>query len=1067
MPRVPLHALIWSSDQRLYESYMQGQLEQRFQPGDEAAWLAWLREVTSFAFHGACGSLNVYQEARPRGGGYWYAYHTDRGGTHKRYLGRTASVSLARLEAVAQALSNASENVFSSASPSSLPASLQAEQRLTLLSTKLSVPRLPGSLVERDRLQAPLDEALSTPLTLLAASAGWGKTTLLSTWANRHPRAVAWLSLDSLDTDPFRFWAAVIAALRTRVPGIGALALALLRSPQPPPFSAILTALLNDLAEHVAPLVLLLDDYQVIDDPLIQESVTFWVEHLPAHVHLLLSSRVDPDLPLPRWRARGQLLEIRTDEVRFRPEEASLFLRQAMDLALSEEEVLTLQRRTEGWVAGLQLAALSLRMQEDRSTWIATFRGSHRYVLDYVQQEIVGMQPEPIQRFLVQVAVLTRMNAAVCQAVTGEPASQEILETLERNQLFVVPLDSERQWYRLHDLFREALLAQVHAREPDLLPRIHILAAQWFEKQGELREAIVHALAAPDYRYAAHLLERAAPSLWLSGEAQAMLTWIAELPDAVLFSHARLALDAARHLVESMFFLVRASYVHSLALVEQVLGRLETLGQRQENPTERSETEESVLAFPEAEVVLVHRRLRLLRAFIAARATVLRYDAEGMRQLVEEIEGLDEQEEVSWKMVTLGLTFVLTQTLQWEGALLIPRLLEAKREARETEDHRATIRVMVWLALTYQTAGQLRLVEQACLEGLALAKQIGLHAAFEGYLHSCLALVYYAWNRLEEASRCAHQMLHIAQSWQHTDLLVSGHLVLAQIELARGELAATDHSLHQAEALIQQERYAMYALWVGPVRARYWLAAGDLEAARNFAKQLEFSPETWNPIHKTALLMQVRVLLTQQQSLQALETLEQWSRQLDQSGDIETTITFLALHLVALHQAGKRVQARVVAARLLVLTQLEGNIRVYLDEGRPMKQALQSLLTTTPSPQEDTVALSRSFVSRLLTAFEHEETGASRPLVGTPTPEPAPVLSQLASPRSSTPLEPLTRREQEILRLLSAGASNQEIADALVIQLSTVKKHVSNLLGKLGAKSRTQAIVQARALSLL
>ncbi len=305
MPRVPLHALIWSSDQRLYESYMQGQLEQRFQPGDEAAWLAWLREVTSFAFHGACGSLNVYQEARPRGGGYWYAYHTDRGGTHKRYLGRTASVSLARLEAVAQALSNASENVFSSASPSSLPASLQAEQRLTLLSTKLSVPRLPGSLVERDRLQAPLDEALSTPLTLLAASAGWGKTTLLSTWANRHPRAVAWLSLDSLDTDPFRFWAAVIAALRTRVPGIGALALALLRSPQPPPFSAILTALLNDLAEHVAPLVLLLDDYQVIDDPLIQESVTFWVEHLPAHVHLLLSSRVDPDLPLPRWRARA------------------------------------------------------------------------------------------------------------------------------------------------------------------------------------------------------------------------------------------------------------------------------------------------------------------------------------------------------------------------------------------------------------------------------------------------------------------------------------------------------------------------------------------------------------------------------------------------------------------------------------------------------------------------------------------------------------------------------------------------------------------------------------------
>jgi len=259
----------------------------------------------------------------------------------------------------------------------------------------------------------------------------------------------------------------------------------------------------------------------------------------------------------------------------------------------------------------------------------------------------------------------------------------------------------------------------------------------------------------------------------------------------------------------------------------------------------------------------------------------------------------------------------------------------------------------------------------------------------------------------------------------------------------------------------------MYALWVGPVRARYWLAAGDLEAARNFAKQLEFSPETWNPIHKTALLMQVRVLLTQRQSLQALEILEQWNRQLDHPGDIETTIKFLALHLMALHQVGKRVQARVVAVRLLALTEPEGNIRVYLDEGRPMKQALQSLLTTNPRQQEDTAAISRSFVSRLLTAFEHEEKGASRPLVVAPTPSPSLVLAQLASPVSSTPLEPLTRREQEILRLLSDGASNQEIADALVIQLSTVKKHVSNLLGKLGAESRTQAIAQARVRSLL
>src|SRR6266702_8736728 len=294
MPKPSRHALIWSAAHQHYELHIHGHPEQCFSRGDEPA--------------------------------------------------------LARLEETAQALS-------SEPAPPPLAVSRaqpEVEQSMTLLSTKLSPPRLPNSLVPRDRLLADLDSALSTPLTLLSASAGWGKTTLLSMWASLHPHQVAWLSLDSLDNEPFRFWAAVIAALRRCRPGVGALALAMLHSPQPPPFSALLTALLNDLAgveEPAAPIVLLLDDYQVIDDPLIQETATFWVEHLPAHVHLLLSSRVDPDLPLPRWRLRGQLLEIRTADLRFRPEEASLFLRQAMGLSLSQEEVAALEKRTEGWVA--------------------------------------------------------------------------------------------------------------------------------------------------------------------------------------------------------------------------------------------------------------------------------------------------------------------------------------------------------------------------------------------------------------------------------------------------------------------------------------------------------------------------------------------------------------------------------------------------------------------------------------------------------------------------------------------------------------------------------------------
>ena len=508
MPKVPLHALRWSRGQELYELSTQGQVVRHFRPGDEAAWQTWLRTVTSLTFHSPSGSLNVYQEARPRGGQYWYAYHTERGRTRKRYLGRTAQVSLALLEETAQALAPAHAQVRSPAAPP-LETSSPAPEPELLLVTKLAPPHVSHTLVERERLLTALDGAFSTPLTLLSASAGWGKTTLLSSWASRHPNQVAWLSLDALDNELTRFWSAVIAALRTRVPGVGALALAMLRAPQPPPCSAILTALLNELAqggEQAKPLHLLLDDYHVIDEPPIQESVAFWVEHLPAHIHLLLASRVDPALPLARWRARGQLLELRAADLGFRPEEASTFLQQTMGLTLAGDEVAALEQRTEGWVAGLHLAALSLRKQDDPAAWVSTVTGSQRYLLDYVQEEILQQHPLPLQRFLVQVAVLRRMNAALCQAVTGEPASQTMLETLERSNLFVIPLDEQRRWYRLHDLFREALLARLAAQEPALLPQSHLRAACFYEAAGGLREAIAHALAPATAAYVSKLV---------------------------------------------------------------------------------------------------------------------------------------------------------------------------------------------------------------------------------------------------------------------------------------------------------------------------------------------------------------------------------------------------------------------------------------------------------------------------------------------------------------------------------------------------------------------------------
>src|SRR5712692_9995085 len=497
MPRVPLHALTWSREQNLYELYTQGQLQQRFRPAEEAAWLAWLGSVSSFAFHSPGGSLDVYLERRPRGGVYWYAYHTSQGRTRKRYLGRTETLSLAHLEEIAQTLLREQQ-----------PAQA-LERGMLVLSGRLAPPRLPNALVERERLLSALDGALATPLTLLSASAG------------RHTAQVAWLSLDELDNSPTRFWVSLIAALRHcggYAPSFGETAVALLQSPQPPPLSTILTALLQELENreaHPAPIVLIVDDYQVIEEQAIHQGMSFFLEHLPAKVHLILASRVDPDLPLARLRVRGQLTEIRATDLRFQEVEASQYLGQMLSPPLSEEEVRRLVSRTEGWIAGLHLAALTLQKREDRAAFLQAFTGSQRYLLDYVQEEILSRLPTSVRDFLLHTAVLSRLDASVCQAVTAAPdrrVSQQMLEWLERANLFLVSLDEERRSYRLHELFREALLSALHTTHPESVPVLHHRAASFYEAQGEWAEAITHALRAADYSTAARLMQ--ATSSW-------------------------------------------------------------------------------------------------------------------------------------------------------------------------------------------------------------------------------------------------------------------------------------------------------------------------------------------------------------------------------------------------------------------------------------------------------------------------------------------------------------------------------------------------------------------------
>src|SRR3989440_3520089 len=1009
-----------------YELHMHGQLQQCFQRRDDEAFSHWLNEHTAFAFWGQAGQLSVLKEARPGGTGYWYAYRTQERRTRKRYLGPSARVTFARLEQEAQALSSSPSirRAAAGQAGTGIGASPQVEQRSPLLSLRLSPPRLPGSLVERSRLLGELDAAFSHPLTLVSAAAGSGKTTLLSAWVSAlHqmlPRgrtkqgaerrgagpACAWLSLDEPDNDPIRFWLSVIAAVQTCLPTFGEAAREMLHAPQAPPLSTILTTLLDEMEQVDREFILILDDYHVISEQAIHDSLLALLNHPPAHVHLVLSTRTNPELPLSRFRVRSQMIEIRDQDLRFTRQEASSFLVEGMGLPLSEEDVATLAARTEGWIAGLQLAALSLRKRQDLSAFVKDFGGAHRYLLDYVRQDILAHLPRTLQDFLLQTSILTRMNASLCQMVTAapdEPACQQMLEELERANLFVVPLDEQRQWYRFHDLFREALRARLYASQPELIPLLHLRAARFYKAAGELREAIAHALAAPDYPLAASLMEQAAPALWLSGEARTVHIWVFSLPDPVLRAHIRLALGGALRFVNSVNLGNETLYTSMAAQVERTFTRLEEIL--------RSKRE---LALSDAEVALIERRLRLLRALIEARAILQRGDTERLRQLAQETEALPQDEEVGWNIIPLFLSFRLIAVLQGEGASLISRLLAAKQQVAEAGDFLATIRVMSWLALAYTQSAQLHQAKRECLEGLRLAEQIGGRTFQAGYLYYQLFEVSYAWNRLEEAAGWLKKLTRLAQDWQQVELLVRGEICSGRLALARGDLETAQQALQQLETLLEQEGFAYHAPWVSTLRVQWWLARGDLAGGSEGATQAMYSVDAWDPLRKGDMLMLVRVSLAQHKYAQAIEMLEHWSQYLDRSADCETAIQLLALRVVALHQAGKREQAVHVAARLLAMTEPEGYIRAYLDAGPPIKHVLKALLAALQDgePGAPAVSISRPSVLRLLAAFEQEE---GRSTQGRDAPPATTQQALSPSPQHGVQpglIEPLSRQEQ-------------------------------------------------------
>jgi LuxR family maltose regulon positive regulatory protein len=818
------------------------------------------------------------------------------------------------------------------------------------------------------------------------------------------------------------------------------------------------------------------DDYQVIEEQAIYEGMSFFLEHLPAHMHLILSSRVDPELPLARLRVRGQLTEIRATDLRFHEVEASQYLGQMLSPPLSEEEVQRLVNRTEGWIAGLHLAALALQKREDRAAFLQAFTGSQRYLLDYVQEEILSRLPTSVRDFLLHTAVLSHLDASVCQAVTAAPerrVSQQMLEWLERANLFLVSLDEERRSYRLHDLFREALLSALHTIHPEIVPVLHRRAASFYEAQGEWAEAITHALQAADYTTSARLMEQTVEQFWLRGEAATITRWVLALPDRLAREHARLLLNTALYLLNTVVQTTREQRERRYQEARQLMALVEAALQAQTDETNTQisatganagDVDQGAYA---AEHALLQWRLRLLRRLMAVIEATASGDFERLRSMQEVIEeAQDHGEEAIWQTVPLGGSFTFHYTVRREGAQFLPRLLELKERVSRSASRYASIKVRQWLVLAAVRSGQLHLAYEESQVALNLIEHMQGFALLKGYFEIALAQVWYQWNRLEEARELLRMVVHKAAAWQQLELLAWGYAELIQVELARRDRPSAELAMHEVEQLVQRERFGIYPGWLPTMQAQWWLAQGQLEAASTWAASVVFPEGAWEGRLYGAFPVVMRVYFAEHRFREALDLLDSFSGHLDRPANIELTILFLAQSLVALHQAGQSEQARMIATRLFALTEPEGYLRVYLDEGEPMRQALQALLAPH-SHKPELAPSTAAYLSKLLAAFEHEQQDASPSVMAAPTGEPALASSRQASARSTVQGVSLTRREQEVLRLLAAGASNQDIAHTLVVSLDTVKKHVSNLLGKLGASSRTQAISQARARSLL
>ena len=893
-----------------------------------------------------------------------------------------------------------------------------------ILRTKLFVPTTRPELVSRPHLIEQLNHGLDRKLTLISAPAGFGKTTLVTDWLQSQgddapsPFLVGWLSLDEADNDAVRFLTYLISALN-RLQGleteIGIGTLQMIQSPQPPPPETILIALINEIALLSEKIVLVLDDCHLIDSQPVHDALTFLLENLPPQLHLVITTREDPPIQISRFRARGQLTEFRAIDLRFRSSETAEFLNQVMGLNLSAEDITALETRTEGWIAGLQLAALSMQGLDDTAGFIHSFTGSNRMILDYLIEEVLTQQSKDIQTFLLQTAILNRLNGSLCDALTEQEDGQANLEMLERANLFIVPLDDERRWYRYHHLFADLLQQRLKQSKSDQLHELHRRASNWYDQQGFRTEAIDHALHCADYERAIELIDADEEGNYEGVSLLTLQRWFAAIPDKFIATHPQM-------------LLMKAWTQFNSGQIDDAEQNLLDVAQLLENADHLANSEWAMLS----------GRVLAIRSFIAS----LCGDSAGCAHLARQALDMLPAKEQAWRsVVTLSLGDAYAVQGQMAAAQKIRA--EALKLGQSAGNPFILLMTNLNLAETLVQQGQIGAVLEICERQMQFAIDHDLtEAPIVGWLLGLWGIALAELNQMEQALELTRKGAELAERGQDMFYINHSYLYRVRVLFSVGDMAGAEAILHE---LRQFGQNSMLPLWATSQAAawqvRIWLEQEKINLVSQWETANELTLGDDIPFaHEPEYVALARAWLAQGRMEDAVELFERLRSIAEIGGRSLRVVELFLLLALAAHAKDDISQALTLLEQALILGEPNGLIQTFVNEGPVLASLLYAAL------QENIESI---YVQRILAAFPIETS------------------QQSEASHETEWLEPLTDRELEILQYVAEGLTNQKIGDRLYLSANTVKTHLRNIYGKLDVNSRVQAVSRGRALGII